>query len=88
VNGWGHALGDVQRMTIQQLLRDQPLTLTEVAEKTGQPRTSVHHHLSVLRESGLIGVGRNADRQYRYTFLPSGFAAALDTARATFPTPH
>lgn len=84
--GWGYALGDVQRMTILQLLRDQPLTLTGVAEKTGQPRTSVHHHLSVLRGSGLIGVG-DADRQYRYTFLPSGFAAALDAARATFRTP-
>lgn len=50
----GKALGDPLRLRALRELRDGPLTLTDLAERLGVPRTSLQHHVRILMYSGLV----------------------------------
>ncbi|HET7727980.1 MAG TPA: winged helix-turn-helix domain-containing protein [Candidatus Limnocylindrales bacterium] len=52
----GKAIGDETRLRVLRLLADGPLTGTELAERLGVPRTSLHYHLGLLRAAGLVEV--------------------------------
>jgi DNA-binding transcriptional ArsR family regulator len=60
------ALGDETRLRILELLRDGDLTATDLAAAVGAPRTSLLHHLAMLRAAGLLttSVGRNNATYY------------------------
>jgi DNA-binding transcriptional ArsR family regulator len=50
----GKALGDPLRLRALRELRDEPLTLTDLAERLGVPRTSLQHHVRILIYAGLV----------------------------------
>jgi DNA-binding transcriptional ArsR family regulator len=51
------ALGDEKRLRILRALADGEKSLMELAEMFGVPKTSMHHHMIVLRSAGLVSVG-------------------------------
>jgi DNA-binding transcriptional ArsR family regulator len=57
------ALGDERRLEILRLLASGRYTLQEVADQFGVAKTTIHHHLAILRSAGLIRL-RTSDRTY------------------------
>ena len=56
------ALGDEKRLRILRALADGEKSLMELAEMFGVAKTTMHHHMIVLRSAGLISVGVGAKR--------------------------
>ncbi len=52
------ALGDETRLKIIRLLQDDERPFEEIARILGVPRSTLSHHLRVLREAGLVEVER------------------------------
>jgi DNA-binding transcriptional ArsR family regulator len=61
----GKAIGDETRLRVLRVLRDGPLTGTELADRLGIPRTSLHYHLSLLRAAGLVEIALDDARYGR-----------------------
>lgn len=76
----GRALGDERRVGILAELAAGPRDLDELAAAVGLARSTVHHHLGLLRAAGLVAVAGNA-RRYRYALRRD--AAAETTALLT-----
>ncbi len=51
------ALGDEKRLRILRALVDGEKSLMELADMFGVPKTSMHHHMIILRSAGLVSVG-------------------------------
>ncbi len=51
------ALGDEKRLRILRALAEGEKSLMELADMFGVPKTSMHHHMIVLRSAGLVAVG-------------------------------
>jgi DNA-binding transcriptional ArsR family regulator len=62
----GRALGDEQRLRILATLAAGDRGLDALAAELGLARSTVHHHLTLLRAAGLVGLRGNA-RRYLYT---------------------
>lgn len=58
-DGWT-ALADETRREILRLLQSRPHTAGELADQFCRSAATVSHHLSVLKESGLVVVERRA----------------------------
>jgi DNA-binding transcriptional ArsR family regulator len=56
------ALGDEKRLRILRTLADGEKTLMELAEMFGVAKTTMHHHMIVLRSAGLVSVGVGSKR--------------------------
>jgi DNA-binding transcriptional ArsR family regulator len=82
----GRALGDEQRQRILTTLAGGPRELDELAGAVGLSRSTVHHHLGLLRAAGLVGLAGNA-RRYRYGLRREavGEATALLASLLTDP---
>jgi DNA-binding transcriptional ArsR family regulator len=52
------AIGHPLRTTILGLLHERAATVTEMAKAVGRPKSTVAHHVNVLREAGLVQVVR------------------------------
>ncbi len=83
------AIGDELRLRILKTLAGDELTATEIADRLGVDRTSLHHHLGILRSAGLVAIHddgvhgwRYARRSARVADLASELAAYLDPAAA------
>ena len=50
------ALGDDKRMRLLRRLSEGPATLTELTEHVGMAKSTVFHHMAVLRAAGLVRV--------------------------------
>ena len=72
----GRALADPKRVEILGLVGRGVGQASELVEKTGLSRSTVHHHLAQLREAGLLALEGNA-RAYTYIPRPD---AAVDAA--------
>jgi ArsR family transcriptional regulator, arsenate/arsenite/antimonite-responsive transcriptional repressor len=57
------ALGDPTRREILRALRDGDLTAGDIAARFPMTAASVSHHLSVLKEAGLVSVERDGRNQ-------------------------
>jgi DNA-binding transcriptional ArsR family regulator len=66
------ALGDERRLRILRLLREEPLTASEVADRMGIDRTSLHHHLGILRSAGLLAIRDEGVGGWRYALREDG----------------
>jgi DNA-binding transcriptional ArsR family regulator len=66
------ALGDERRLRILRLLRDDPLTASEIADRMGVDRTSLHHHLGILRSAGLLAIRDEGVGGWRYALREDG----------------
>jgi DNA-binding transcriptional ArsR family regulator len=82
----GRALGDEQRQRILAALAGGPRDLDELAGAVGLSRSTVHHHMGLLRAAGLVRLAGNA-RRYRYGLRPEavGEATALLASVLTAP---
>jgi DNA-binding transcriptional ArsR family regulator len=65
------ALSDETRMRVLLVLRERPRTAKEIAAAVGIPRTSIFHHMIILRAAGLIRT------------IQPGFGAATYAPRET-----
>ena len=61
------ALGDELRLRILHELAGADLTAAELAARIGVERTSLHHHLGVLRSAGLVAARAEGVQSWRYT---------------------
>ncbi|MGG4491126.1 ArsR/SmtB family transcription factor [Metabacillus idriensis] len=50
------AIGDEKRLRIMKLLTEKERTLKELTALLGMGKTTVHHHLSLLRTAGMVNV--------------------------------
>lgn len=66
-----NALSDKTRREILSLLKNRPHTAGEIADQFELSAATVSHHLSVLRESGLVATRRRA-QTIVYSLDPSG----------------
>ena len=66
------ALGDERRLRILRLLRDEPLSASEIADRMGVDRTSLHHHLGILRSAGLLAIRDEGLGGWRYALREDG----------------
>ena len=56
------ALGDEKRLRILRALAEGEKTLMELAETFGAAKTTMHHHMIILRSAGLVSVGVGSKR--------------------------
>ena len=61
------AIGDELRLRILKTLADDQLSATEIAERLGVDRTSLHHPLGILRSAGLVAIHDDGVHGWRYT---------------------
>jgi len=87
------ALGDEKRLRVLRALADGEKTLMELAEMFGVAKTTMHHHMIVLRSAGLVSVGVGSKRyRLRHETVPdlgallSGYLGAAAAPPAT-PAP-
>lgn len=66
------ALGDELRLRILHALADGELTASEIADRLGVERTSLHHHLGILRSAGLVTIRDDGVRGWRFTRRADG----------------
>ncbi len=65
------ALGDEKRLRILRTLAEGEKTLMELAEMFGVAKTTMHHHMIVLRSAGLVTVGVGSKRyRLRHETVP------------------
>jgi DNA-binding transcriptional ArsR family regulator len=69
----GKALADPKRVEILGLVARGVGRAQDLVSQTALSRSTVHHHLAVLREAGLVALEGNARA---YTYVPRGEAAA------------
>lgn len=63
------ALSDENRLRILRFLAQAPLTLAELTERTGLAKSTVHHHMVMLRAAGLVII-HEKERDGRYSLRP------------------
>jgi DNA-binding transcriptional ArsR family regulator len=68
------ALGDDLRLRVLHLLRDEDLNASEIADRLGVERTSLHHHLGILRSAGLLSIRDEGERGWRYALRADGLS--------------
>jgi DNA-binding transcriptional ArsR family regulator len=78
----GRALGDDVRMRLLQLLKSGPRRLPELCEALDSPRTTLLHHLALLRGAGLVDLTVTAGEANVYRLRPEGFEQLAQAARA------
>lgn len=71
----GRALADPKRVEILGLVARGTSRVPELVERTGLSRSTVHHHLSQLRDAELVALEGNA-RSYTFTARPGAVADA------------
>ena len=76
------AAGDQTRMRVLQELRGGERTLPQLCEALASPRTSLLHHLALLRGAGLVDVLVSEPHPNTYRLRESGFDDLARAARA------
>ncbi len=80
------AVGDKTRMRLVTELRDGERGAIELAQALGAPRTTLLHHLAILRAAGLIHVAVTPGDATIYRLRPEGFAELSRSAAEFIPT--
>ncbi len=88
------ALGDEKRLRVLRALAEGEKTLMELAEMFGVAKTTMHHHMIVLRSAGLVTVGVGSKRyRLRHETVPdvgallSGYLGAASDPSAASGSP-
>lgn len=71
------ALGNPVRRAILIELREQPLSVTQIAERFPVSRPAISRHLAVLAEAGLVELREEGARNL-YAVRVQGFASVRD----------
>ncbi|AFT82265.1 winged helix-turn-helix transcriptional regulator [Leuconostoc carnosum] len=72
-------LGNKQRLTILELLRVRPRTVSEIVDSLNMEQSAVSHQLMVLREAELVQSQKNG-REVLYALSDSHVLILLDNA--------
>lgn len=80
------ALGDESRLKLLRRLSSGPITLAEATAELDVAKATTHHHLSILRQAGLVSVGGEG-RISRYSLREEPSEAAA-TLLADYLQPH
>src|SRR2546430_17292474 len=78
------ALAEPHRRAILRLVRDEPRSVTEIAEHFDITQQAVSLHLKVLREAGLVGVRRDGQRRL-YLVDPDGMGSLREVLADPWP---
>lgn len=78
------ALAEPHRRAILRLVRDEPRSVSQIAEHFAITQQAVSLHLKVLREAGLVGVRRAGQRRL-YLVDPDGMASLQDFFAELWP---
>ena len=70
-------LGEPRRREILRLVRNQELTVGQIASQFDLTGPAISQHLRVLREAGLLSERRAGTRRY-YRARPEGFAQVVE----------
>lgn len=79
------ALAAPQRQRILRLVRDQPLSVGEIAKGCGASQQAVSHHLQILKDAGLVAVRRSGQRRL-YLVDPEGFESVGEFVAELWPS--
>lgn len=77
----GAAVGDGQRVLILQELRGGPRTLADLCGALDRPRTTLLHHLALLRAAGFVTLSVTAGEPNVYRLDHGGFDSLARAAR-------
>ncbi len=77
----GRAVGDATRLRLLQELRTGPRTLVDLTTALDSPRTTLLHHLALLRSAGLIEIAVVDGEPNVYTLRVDGFERLAQAAR-------
>ncbi len=80
------AIGDRTRMRLLARLRTGETTAVDLALALGAPRTTLLHHLAILRAAGVIHVTVTPGNATVYRLRPEGFGELAAAAAAFIPT--
>ncbi|MGI8646162.1 MAG: helix-turn-helix domain-containing protein, partial [Nocardioides sp.] len=80
----GRAVGDATRLRLLQELRTGARTLADLCAALESPRTTLLHHLALLRSAGLIEIDVVESEPHVYSLRRDGFDTLAKAARA-FP---
>jgi DNA-binding transcriptional ArsR family regulator len=76
------ATGDHTRIRILQEVRSGPRTLADICRALDSPRTTLLHHLALLRAAGLVDVATPDAEPHVYRLDPDGFDDFARSVRA------
>jgi DNA-binding transcriptional ArsR family regulator len=76
------AMGDELRLRALRELRDGPMVATELAKRLGVPRTTIHHHVSILMNAGLVRMSVDDARTGNIELRPESVAELTELAEA------
>src|SRR5689334_9727521 len=79
-----HALSDVTRLSILEMLRDGERCVCELQDELHAAQSRLSFHLRVLREAGLVS-DRKEGRWSYYSIIPEALAEVHDLAIAMQP---
>jgi DNA-binding transcriptional ArsR family regulator len=80
------AIGDKTRVRVLTALRGRELTAVELARELQAPRTTLLHHLAILRSAGLIAVTVTPGDATHYRLRPGGMRELATVAARFIPT--
>jgi len=80
------AVGDRTRMRLLSTLRQGEMTAVALAESMGAPRTTLLHHLAILRSAGIVAVSVTPGNATLYRLRPDGFEELSRAAAGFIPT--
>jgi DNA-binding transcriptional ArsR family regulator len=78
------ALAEPRRRAMLRLVRDQPLSVGEIAEHFDITQQAVSQHLQVLKAAGLVAVRQQAQRRL-YVVRPEGLDSLRDFLAEFWP---
>ena len=58
------ALGDEKRLRALRVLAEGDASLAELAEKVDAPKSTMHHHMMLLRTAGLVQIHMGTEKKY------------------------
>jgi DNA-binding transcriptional ArsR family regulator len=79
-----HALAEPRRRAMLRLVREEPRSVSEIAEHFDITQQAVSHHLQVLKEAGLVAVRPQAQRRL-YAVRREGLEAVRDFLAEFWP---
>lgn len=77
----GSAVGDETRILVLHELRAGPRTLGDLCAALDRPRTTLLHHLALLRAAGFVSLAVTAGEPNVYRLDPAGFEGLARAAR-------
>jgi ArsR family transcriptional regulator len=74
------AMGNATRLQILHILRERPMSVSEIMEELGIGQSTVSRHLAVLRSVGVVSSERNGNGM-RYQITDENISEVCDLVR-------